>query len=333
MWDRQENQLALLELVATGQLRRRRGQAEAWAWLAELSWTRHTGRRNEIALQKAHAPAATRLLDQVWPGWDQALAQLQAEDLPPSEHGWRRLQDIRRHRDAVGLPPRLNRRTGLAHVGVHSKAAVSRHLRPSLADTHLTHDGVARLRPSRGLRLANKHQEFDAHAIAGLLGEVILTERALCGGTAIKGALPRFILTVENLGPYLDTPLPADCLAAHVPGWDTRTIRLVLERLPTVPLVHFGDLDPNGLRIFRHLRQLRPEARWFVPHFWSDYIPTRGLDATWPADLYLADTPAIVRNLAQRGIWLEQETITLDPRLPEALASLEVSTEDDHTSA
>lgn len=320
MWDCPEHKLALLELVATGQLRRRRGQAEAWAWLAELSWTRWTGRRDEIALEKTRTPDATRLLDQVWPEWTRVLAELEAAGLPVSERGWRQLQDIDRSREAVGLPPRLNRRTALARVGGHSKAAMSRNLQQSLADTHLTHDGIVRLRPSEGLRLRDAEQNVDAGTVAKLLGEVILTERALCEGTDFSGTLPRFLLTVENLGPYLDIPIPTDCLAAHVPGWDTRTIRLVLERLPTVPVVHFGDLDPNGLRIFRHLRGLRPEARWLVPPFWAEFMSTKGLKATWPPELDLSDTPDLVRVLAQHGVWLEQEVITLDSRLADALA-------------
>jgi hypothetical protein len=79
------------------------------------------------------------------------------------------------------------------------------------------------------------------------------------GGTTFSGTTPKLILTVENLGPYLDINVPADCLVAHVPGWDTRTIRMVFELLPTVPCVHFGDLDPNGVRIIRHLRGFRPQ--------------------------------------------------------------------------
>ena len=250
MWDRQEHKLALLELTATGKLRKRRSQTIAWKWLSQLSWTRESGRRDEIALDDSRASEGKRLLDQVWPDWPDVLNELQSADLPVSERGWRQLQDMDRSRVAAGLPPRLNRRTALAQVGVHSKTTLSRTLQASLASTDLTHDGTVRLRPSSGLEIISGDAAIKADVIVSLLGEVILTERALLAGTRFGGVLPKCILTVENLGPYLDISVPADCLVAHVPGWDTRTIRMVFDLLPTVPCVHFGDLTPTACELF-----------------------------------------------------------------------------------
>jgi len=322
MWDRQEHKLALLELIATGKLRKRHSQTIAWEWLAQLSWTRESGRREEIALDEGRASEGTRLLDQVWPDWPDVLAELQSADLPVSERGWRQLQDMDRARVAAGLPPRLNRRTALAQVGAHSKTTLSRTLQASLASTNLTHDGTVRLRPSLGLEITCGDAALKADTIAALLGEVILTERALLAGTRFGGILPRCLLTVENLGPYLDISVPAGCLVAHVPGWDTRTIRMVFDLLPAVPCVHFGDLDPNGVRIVRHLRKLRPTIEWLVPDFWSDQITAKGLKAEWPADLNLDDAPPLVQELAREHVWMEQEIIALDPRLADAIAEL-----------
>ena len=90
---------------------------------------------------------------------------------------------------------------------------------------------------------------------------------------------------------------------------------MVFDLLPTVPCVHFGDLDPNGVRIVRHLRELRPTIDWLVPDFWADQISTRGLNADWPADLNLDGEPPLIQKLQRLGIWLEQETITLDDRV------------------
>jgi hypothetical protein len=320
MWDRQEHKLALLELLATGKLRKRRSQVAAWEWLAQLSWTMKSGRRDEIALNEDRDPEGKRLLDQVWPGWSDVLAELESAGLPVSERGWRQLQDMERRRTAVGLPPRLNRRTALAQVGGHSKTTLSRMLQESLSKTDLTHDGTVRLRPPAGLEVVCGNITVKADVIVSLLGEVILTERALLAGTRFSGIMPRLLLTVENLGPYLDIRVPADCLVAHVPGWDTRTIRMVFDLLPAVPCVHFGDLDPNGVRIMRHLHELRPEIGWLVPAFWSEYIDTKGLEAEWPSELDLTNTPAFVQSLARKGIWLEQEVITLDERINSLLS-------------
>lgn len=322
MWDRMEHKLALLELVATGQLRQRRNQITAWDWLAQLSWTRNSGRRDEITLDETRVSEGKRLLDQVWPEWSEVLIELESADLPVSERGWRQLQDVERGRAAVGLPPRLNRRTALAQVGGHSKTTLSRTLQESLASTDLTHDGTVRLRPSTGLEIISCDTAIPADVIASLLGEVILTERALLAGTCFGGVLPTCLLTVENLGPYLDICVPADCLVAHVPGWDTRTIRMVFDLLPTVPCVHFGDLDPNGVRIIRHLRELRSDIEWLVPEFWSDQFSTRGLRAEWPTDLNIDDAPPLVQELAREHIWMEQESIALDPRLSDVIAAL-----------
>jgi len=322
MWDRQEHKLALLELIATGKLRKRHSQTIAWEWLTQLSWTRESGRRDEIALDDSRASEGKRLLDQVWRDWPDVLTELQSADLPVSERGWRQLQDMDRARVAAGLPPRLNRRTALAQVGGHSKTTLSRTLQASLASTDLTHDGTVRLRPSSGLEIVSGDTAIPADGIASLLGEVILTERALLAGSRFGAVLPRCLLTVENLGPYLDISVPADCLVAHVPGWDTRTIRMVFDLLPTVPCVHFGDLDPNGVRIIRHLRELRPTVEWLVPDFWSEQIAAKGLKAEWPTDLNLDGVPPLVQELRRQGVWLEQETIALDPRLTKAIAKL-----------
>ena len=86
-----------------------------------------------------------------------------------------------------------------------------------------------------------------------------------------------------------------------------------------VPVVHFGDLDPNGLRIYDHLRAMRSDLVWFVPDFWAELVEGHGLSTPWPEGLHLDAAPALVRDLAARGRWLEQERIVLDPRMAAAL--------------
>lgn len=319
MWDRPEHRLALMELVVSGRLRCRKAQQEAWRHLAELPWTQRTGRRDELAVVETRRHELERLLTQIWPEWPAVNAELTGAGLPVSVAGWLQLQDIERARAAKGLPSRLNRRTATAQVGPHSKASLSAPRRQALADLDLMHDGTLRLRTPEGLRLQRGEQELDCATIAGVLGEVILTERALADGAVLTGRRPQAILLVENLGAYLDISAPPGWLVAHVPGWDTRTVRLLLQQVRDVPVAHFGDLDPNGVRIMRHLREVRADLRWVVPDFWSEYVPKVGLRAYWPRDFDLADTPLFVRQLASSGTWLEQEAIVLDPRLPQTL--------------
>jgi hypothetical protein len=133
------------------------------------------------------------------------------------------------------------------------------------------------------------------------------------------------VLLVENLGPYRDLVAPAGWLVAHVPGWNTATLRLLLAQVRGVVVVHFGDLDPAGVRIYEHLRAIHPDLRWVVPDFWSERIGTHGLRGEWPPDLVVTAAPPLVRDLAARGLWLEQECIVLDPRLKAALESCAIA--------
>lgn len=322
LWARDAGRLALAELWRAGCLRRRLSQADAFDELARLPWTRRTSRRDELALDPVHRAALETLLDRAWPGWRDEVARLEALGLPVDERGWRRLGDLERQGALPPLPGRLNVRTATAAVAPHSKAALSEARLEGLSDVDLTRDGVVRLRPSPGLSLVRDGLSLAAADVATVLGEVTISERAFRDGTRLAGERPRALLLVENKGTFVDLRPPAGWLVAHVPGWDTASVRDLLEQLPGVPVVHFGDLDPNGVRIVRHLRALCPALRWAVPDLWAEHVPGRALAQPWPDDLDLHDAPALVRDLAARGLWLEQELLALDPRLEGALAAL-----------
>jgi hypothetical protein len=86
------------------------------------------------------------------------------------------------------------------------------------------------------------------------------------------------------------------------------------------------DADAVGVQIaemqHRHVRQAFEQPAWFVPSFWEDLVESKGLHGTWPDDLALDDAPALVRALAARGLWLEQEALVVDPRTPAALEAM-----------
>lgn len=321
MWERDQDRLALLELIDTGRLPRREGQAEAWRTLIDVRWTRRTGRQEVVALVAEHRQAVVELLDRVWPDWRLARTTLAARGLDPTPTGWRLLQDTLRAEDLGTLPDRLNIHTATSSVAPHSKATMGAGRRAALGRTTLTRDGIVRLRPHPGIRLRQGSETLDAAAVATVLGEVAVTERALLDGTVLEG-LPRAVLLVENLGPYQDLQPPEGWMVVHVPGWDTATVRLFLGQLSAVPVLHFGDLDPNGVRIVRHLRTIRPDLRWAVPDFWREYLETRALTGDWPDDLDLSGAPPLVHELARLGLWIEQEVVTLDERLTPALAGM-----------
>lgn len=321
MWETLEERLVLLELLVRGSLKRRRAQTSAFDALAELPWTRATGRRNEIALFPQRRPELVALIGRVWPEWGEVLTELTASGLPPTPEGWGKLQDARRAGRLPTLPEQLNRRTAAALAASHSKATLTARRLTALGNTEATHDGSVRLRPPKGLVARTRRGAADLVAIAEVLDEVAIPERAFKEGLTFEGTV-RAVLLVENLGAWRDLPALEGWLFVHVPGWDTATVLLLLDRVGQVPVIHFGDLDPNGVRIFLHLKMRCPGMRWFVPSFWRELIDSKGLRATWPDDLDLGDLPQLVRDLAHQGLWLEQEPLVVDSRIANALEAM-----------
>ena len=320
-WRSQAARFALLELLVLGSLRRRRAQASAWDALDELPWTRRTGRRDEFDLVQERRHELVALLGRVWPEWGEVLAALTARGLAPTPDGWSELEDALRAQGLPQLPDQLNRRTAAALVAPHSKATLTDRRLAALGDAKATHDGSVRLRPPQGLVAITPQGRVDLAAVAAALGEASIPERALSGGLAFEGTI-RAALLVENLGAFCDLRAVDGWLIVHVPGWDTATVVRLLDRLVHVPVVHFGDLDPAGVLIFQHLRGFRSDLRWFVPEFWTELVDGKGLPGVWPEDLDLGEAPAFVRELASRGLWLEQEPVAVDPRTSAALEAM-----------
>lgn len=318
IWASDNARLALLELLSNGSLKLRRTQLEAYAALAELPWTRATGRRDEIGVVEDRRKELAGLIDRVWPAWRDVLADLVAAGLPPTPEGYGRLLDRERAAAIPELPERINRRTAASLTASHSKASLTETRRGALGGTDTSHDGAVRLRPPTGLSARTANGVVDLSGIATVLGEVSIPERALLDGLAFEGAI-RAVLLVENLGAWRDLSPPPGWMLAHVPGWDTATVGNMLDRIEGIPVVHFGDIDPNGVRIFLHLRRRTPNLKWFLPEFWFERVDVCGLPTTWPQDLDLNFAPAPVRALAARGLWLEQERIVFDPRMVQAL--------------
>jgi hypothetical protein len=326
-WSRRAHALALVELLRIGQLPRRVAQEEAFAALRELGWCRLATRQEVLELDPRHSAAIQSTLAGAWPSWRKELARLEAAGLPPTPVGWRELerQDRLDAVDESTLPERMNRRTAAATIARNAKARLGPFERIILDEVDVTDDGLVRMRPSTGLAICRGGDVRDARDLAGLLGEVSITDRALRDGTVLAGDRPRAVLTVENLGAYQDLVVPADVLVLHVPGWNTRTTKALLRAMSDVPVIHFGDLDPNGVAIVEHLRRWRPSVAWLVPPFWEDYVGRHALRKDWPGIPMPADAPAWVRDLPQRGEWLEQEVVAIDPRMREFLEATVVA--------
>ena len=215
-------------------------------------------------------------------------------------------------------PARMNRRSAAAMSAPGAKSALTAPRRAALGATEVVDDGIVRVRPPPGMLVRNRERVLHVDDIVDVLGEITISDRALRDGTRLEGPVAA-ILLVENLGPWRDMPQPEGWMLIHTPGWDTATVRLLLGTFSGVPMLHFGDLDPNGVRIYRHLVAHIGGLGWFVPPFWRDFVPMFGRPCVWPADLDLGDAPALVQELAASGAWLEQETVVFDERLGAAL--------------
>ena len=75
-----------------------------------------------------------------------------------------------------------------------------------------------------------------------------------------------------------------------------------------------------------HLRKPFARLGWVVPEFWRECVPDQAQKQRWPSDLDLTAAPPLVQ-LRDSAVWLEQETITLDPRLPAVLEPVAVRSE------
>lgn len=323
-WGERSHALALVELLVIGEVRRRRRQERAWETLLELGWARRTGRSGVLGIDPLMRAEVEEALAAAWPEWREVAVRLEEGGFPPTPIGLRELERIERLEgtNEAALPGRMNRRTAAAMLATHAKAKLGPFEQVVLEDVDVTEDGIARMRPSVGLALVRGGVEHDAGELAELLGELVVTDRALRDGTRLGGRRPRAVLTVENLGAFQDAEVPEDVLVVYVPGWNTRIARELLDGLEDVPVIHFGDIDPNGVAILAHLRRWRPDVRWLVPAFWEEYADERGLPKKWPEGRMPVDAPAWVRRVVDRGVWLEQEVIVVDPQFRGAVRSL-----------
>lgn len=326
-WAQHPDRLLLLELYALGRARHRKCQEAAWDRMHAMRWTYAIGKHDE-AIADTRRDDLVRLLSDVWPTWRDSLADLTSAGELPTPEGWRSLEDVRRQSQAPTLPARINQHTLAAAVAPHAKSTLTASRIACAGDVDITHDGSLRIRPSRGLLARAGDREIDLWSTAHVLGEVIVTDRAIRDGLSLAGEMPTAVITIENLGTYMDAPLPDGWLAIHVPGWNTALIPSVVTLVPNgIPWIHWGDYDRNGLRITRNLRASRPGLTWFVPDWIGEYTATHARPADWSGEIS-DDAPGQIQHLMRSGVALEQEILALDDRLVDSLiAALQRSRE------
>ena len=225
---------------------------------------------------------------------------------------------------AVNLPKRIHHKTLAAILGIHSKTGISKGLSEKLTETTITTDQSLRFYANRGMTLSLAGgKSIDCDYIMSVIGEVSLPERSFLDGIRISGARPKAIFTIENRGSFIDFPRAnKDILVIHAPGNDLDLARRLLMLVPSsIPVFHFGDLDPKGLDIFRCLSShSHHKTSLFVPACWREhYNKSFSKPKKWPVEAFWGKEIPIINTLIEDEMWLEQEKIALDPRLKDEI--------------
>lgn len=208
----------------------------------------------------------------------------------------------------------VNRRNWNAAAGLGPKHV------PQMASTAtLTRDWIVRFRPNHGLRALFGDQELNLYEMASLLTECALPERLWLRFRAFAGTAPTTVITCENLGAYVDLPLPPGVMAVFSPGADVEAAAALLKALPDTRWVHFGDIDPDGLEIAESLgRETGRAVQFYVPLFAEEYLPGRPTETPWRG---IPDRP-IFHELKRTQKRIFHEVFMLDSRLSDDLVEM-----------
>jgi hypothetical protein len=327
-WSNDHHRVALLQLAVHGAIRNTSSVQELVQSLLADGWVKQTLRMRELEVTESGATHVRRIMDARWPGFHADAQALRDLFGAINVRALRQLKKQAAIRDGTlaTFPPIVNRKTFAAAVSRHSKASISDDTLARFPGVTLTVDHGLSVRTPRGARLRRNidgaSTVIDCDQLMDVMGVVHVSERAIIQGLIVEGTAPRAVLTIENVATFHDLALPPDVMAILVEGWNTPVATLFLRLLPAaMPIVHFGDLDPNGFRIYAHLREQtgRP-LHWFVPGLATDYIETHSMplpaeEAGWSATLAASHGHESIRVLQEMGHWLEQEAVTLDTRL------------------
>lgn len=308
-------EIALLaKLIQSGGARESARSLDLIRRYEKAGWIMPSGRRGEWVARPETTIALTARLAKLLPQWESDFALLRTHNLDP-----RKPQDIealpvlRKRPDATGM---INRRNWKAAGGLGPK-------RKGILETEatLTSDWVMRLRPNRGLVAQWDGQSTDLWEMAKIWTECPIPQRLWIQLQGFTGVLPAVVITCENLGAFIDIPLPDNALTVFSPGNHVVPAIELIKMLPAATWVHFGDLDPEGLAIAGQIADAtRCPIHRYIPSFCMEYIAddmAQKKDVKWQGTF---EHPAL-KLLAERDLGVFQEVFMLDPRLDEDLRS------------
>ncbi|MEQ1739233.1 MAG: Wadjet anti-phage system protein JetD domain-containing protein [Methyloglobulus sp.] len=304
-------EIALLErILSTGLVR----EAKWWEFLQkrfiDAGWLESSKRKGDWSLCDSARTQVEARLNSLWPTRADDLVLLHRHSLTslnPKHLDY--LPALRA--DSPKTPVLINRRTWYSISGVGPKKKSL--LNTPKDDVVLTQDTISRFRPNLGLEM-----EIDGHTmaisdLAQTLTEFSLSERGLRKVSAFKGILPSTIVTVENLGSYIDLALPSDMLVIFSPGTDIRSAIQLLKFFPVTKWIHFGDIDPEGIKIaYMIAKAVSRQPHIYIPSFAGDYLNrSQKKKVVWHETYGLP----ILSILKEKKIGIFQEIFMLDDRL------------------
>lgn len=314
-WDSDELRSAALRLLLQGTIKATTVTLPLLAELEEIGWVVPAVRKAEYRLPLQQRDKFRRYLRVRWPQVDQAESAFATRPGMISAVTLRALRRLPLElREGI---TQLNRKTWSAWAGAHSKSGLSR---PPDGVVLTTDEGL-RLRANAGLQIiGEKDVALHVDACQALFGEVMVPERAFSRRWRVSGLLPKVILTVENIGAFIDFPAPTWLLLVHAPGRDTALATRFVGRLPAhIPWAHFGDLDPAGLRIALSIRSHADgrHPKLWIPNVVSELLETHSLplELPWPKEQFPTEIleHSVVNWLVEHQRWLEHEPVVLLP--------------------
>lgn len=304
----------LLRLIESGQSPFSEAAQPIAQRLLIARWIRPATRGQGWELADDQRHAVLERLCLLWPAWEQESAMLRELGLNP----WlvtsiQALPALRRRQQATGY---IHRKTWNA-----ASSAGSKRRSQVLSSAVLTDDWVVRGRTNANVYLVTPESRIDWKRETELNMEFTVSERSWLRSSGLSGEAPSLVVTVENIGAFVDMPMPTCGMIVFAPGTATAGAAKIVSALASSAWVHFGDLDPAGVAACcRIASDSGRTPQLFIPSFADEYLDgALPVKRRWP--MLPLDHPTLT-TLAAEGTWLEQEAFLLDPRLPSELEAL-----------
>ncbi len=298
---------SLGRLIETGKVKEAARNKALISRFDNAMWIERSSRKSEWVVRDGSKVELQKRLNEISSTWIDDFEFIRSINLDPYDPSVIDILPILRH---CNMPSDLtNRRNWNAITGISPK-----HTAKLKCVSQLTNDWIIRFRPNPGLKAVIQGEEVQLDSISELFSECIFPERMWLNFEKFDGELPRVVITCENLGAFIDLPVPSYVMVVFSPGKDIVGPTEILKQLPDVTWFHFGDLDPYGIDIAKNLAaETQRDFSFYVPKFAEDYLPGARFDKQW-GDIDELEQSVFV-ELKRRKRRIYQEVFMLDRRL------------------